>query len=81
MFISSFEIINVVIPDPKILFWIVASVADAAADPNGIKAPLAIGLSTLFIEGKPVSSNGLKSLPKNPPVCPILEKWIFDNLC
>ena len=29
--IFSFEIVNVDIPRPKILFWIAASVADAAA--------------------------------------------------
>ena len=37
-FISSLEIINVVVPDPNIFLWIVASVADATAvNPNGIK--------------------------------------------
>ena len=35
--ISSFEIINVVVPDPKVLFWIAASFAAAA----GIKTSLA----------------------------------------
>ena len=49
-FISSFEIINVVVPDPKIFFWIAASVAYAAdVNPNGIKTVLANGLSTFFI--------------------------------
>ena len=42
-FVSLLEIIYVVIPDPKVLFWIVASVADAAAvNPNGIKASIKI---------------------------------------
>ena len=37
-FISSFKIINVVIPDPNIFLWIAAPVAAAAAvNPNGIK--------------------------------------------
>ena len=37
-FISSLEVIYVVIPDPKIFFWIAASVVDAAAvNPNDIK--------------------------------------------
>ena len=38
-FISSLEIINVVVPDPNIFLWIDGSVADAAAgtvNPNGI---------------------------------------------
>ena len=32
---------------------------------------LANGLSTFFIKGNPVYSNGSKCLPKNPPDCPI----------
>ena len=37
LFNSSFEIINVVIPDPKYLLGIAAPVAEAAAvNPNGI---------------------------------------------
>ena len=40
--ISSFEIISVVIHDPKIFFWIAASVVDTVAvNPNSIKAILA----------------------------------------
>ena len=35
--------------------------------------------STFLIKGKAVFSNGPKSLPKNPPNCPILCKWVFDN--
>ena len=46
-FISSFAIINVVIPDPKVLFWIAGSVTDAAVvNPNGI-------FSTFSIKSKP----------------------------
>ena len=65
----------------KFFIWIVAFVADAAAvNPNGIKTLLVNGLSTNgFIKGKLVFINGLKSLPKNPPDCPILCKWVFDN--
>ena len=36
-------------------------------------------LSTFPIKGKPVFSNGPKSLPKNPPDCPILCSWVFDS--
>ena len=58
--------------DPKIFLWIAASVAAAAAavDSSGIKMLLANGLSTFFIKGNPVFSNGLKSLPKSLPGCP-----------
>ena len=49
-YISSFKIINVVVPDQNMLLWIVASIADVAAvKPNGIKTLLAKGLSTFFI--------------------------------
>ena len=42
--ISSFDIISVVVPEPRIFLCIPASAADAAAvDPNGIKTLLAIG--------------------------------------
>ena len=73
-FISSFEIINVVVhgpksegrPDPNIFLWIFASLGAAAAaaavNPNGIKKLLANGLSTFFIKGNPVFNNG-SSLP------------------
>ena len=78
--ISSLEIIKVINPDPNIFWWIAASVADAiAVYPNGIKTLLANGLSTFPIKGNPVFSNGPKSLPKNPPDCPILCNWVFDN--
>ena len=71
--ISSLEIINVFIPDANMLLWIVASAADAAAaNPNGIKILFDNGLSTFFIKGNPVFSNGPRSLSKNPPDCPIL---------
>ena len=79
-FISSLEIINVVLPDPNIFLWIAASVADVAAvNPNGIKTLLANGLSIFPIKGNPVFTNDIKSLPKNPLDCPILCNWVFDN--
>ena len=64
----------VAVLNPKISFSIVASVADAAAvvNLNGIKRRLANGLSTFFIKGKPVFSNGPKTLRENPTDCPIL---------
>ena len=50
----------------KILFWIAASVADAAAvNPNGIKSLVANGLRIFFIKDKPAFGNGHRILPKN----------------
>ena len=75
---SSFEAINVVyfakpegcISCTKIFFWVAESVPEAAAvNTNGNKTFFANGLSTFFIKGKPVFSNGLRSLPKSPPNC------------
>ena len=49
-FISSFEIINVVTPDPNRFLWKAASVSDAAAvNRNGIKTLLASGLITFSL--------------------------------
>ena len=67
-------------PDSWIFLWIAASAADAAgATHNGIKLLLANGVSTFFIKGKPVFCNSPKSLPKNPPDCPLLCYWVFEN--
>ena len=50
-FISSFEIIKVVFPDPCIFLCIPASAADAdAVNPNGINTLLANGLIIFFIK-------------------------------
>ena len=49
LFFYSFEIISVVMPDPKFFFWITSFVADAVAlNPNGIKALVANGFNTFF---------------------------------
>ena len=78
--ISWFEITSSVIFDPKILFWIAASVAVAAAvNPNGIKTLLANDLSTSSVKGKQAFSNSPKSLPGNPPDYTILCNWVFEN--
>ena len=66
-FISSFEIIRVVVPEPSI-FCIPASAADAAAvNPNGISTLFGNGLIAFFINGNPVFNNGPRSLPRNHP--------------
>ena len=41
---------------------------------------LAGGLSTFLIKGKPIFSNGPRSLPKHPPDLLILCNRVFDNL-
>ena len=72
-FISSFKTINYVIPDPNMFLLIAASLGDAVAvNPNGIKTLLANILSPFPIKGNPFFRNGPKSLPSNPPDCPIL---------
>ena len=83
-FISSLEVINVILSDPNIFLGTAASVADAAAlNLNVIKTPLANGWSTFPIKDNSVLvlkfSNGSKSIPKNPLDCRILCKKVFDN--
>ena len=70
--ISLLEIINAALLDPNIILWTAAS---AAA--NGIKTLLASGLNAFSIKGKPVFSNGPKSIPKNSSHCPILCNWFL----
>ena len=54
--------------DPNNFFLIAVSVADAAAlNGNGIETLLGNDLSTFFIKGNPVSSNGSRLLTKSPP--------------
>ena len=54
-------------PDPKIIFGIVTSVADIAAFHHyGIKTLLANGFSKFFVKHKPVFCNIPRNLPKNP---------------
>ena len=73
LLLSSFETFNVVIPDPSIFWWIASSLADAAAvNTNGIKTLLANDLRTFFIKN-------YQNQPTNPPGCPILYNWVFDN--
>ena len=79
--ISSFDIISIVLPDPKIFLCVQASAADAAAvNPNGIKTLLSNGLITFFINGSQVFSNGPRSLRRNPLDCIILDNRVFANL-
>ena len=68
-FISSLEIINVVLPHPNIFLWRDTSAANpdaAVVNPNGIKTLLSNRLSIFHVKSNPVFSNGPKSLPKIP---------------
>ena len=62
-------------PDPNIFLCILASAVDAAAV-NG----LVNGLTTFFINGNPVFSNGTGNLLSNPLDYIIFNNWVFDNL-
>ena len=63
--ISSIEIISSVMPDSKIVVWIAASGANAAAVyPNGTKTLLANEVSAFFINIKAVLVNGILKLKK-----------------
>ena len=73
-FISSFEIIKVVVPDPRIFLFIAASVANAAA----VSPSIPKVLITDFNNGNPDFNNGAKIL-KNPHFC-ILVNCAFDKL-
>ena len=76
-FISLFEIIKVVVPEPCIFFWIPASIAEAAAViPNGAKTFFAKGIAT-FINGP---ANLLNNNPKNPPDWIILEIRALESI-
>ena len=72
--ISSFEIVNIVIPDPKISLCIPVSAADdVAVNPKGIKILLANSLSKFFVKNKPVFCVDPTSLPINHPASTILD--------
>ena len=84
--ISLFEIINIVRfgkskghpPDPKMLFGITVSVAEAAAtNPIGIKTLLANGLNTFFNKGRLIFNNDLRNVPRNPPDGTIAYRCVF----
>ena len=73
-FTSSFEIIKVLVQDPRIFLFIAASVADAA----GVSPSTHRGLITDFNKGNPDFNNDAKNL-KNPPICKLVN-CAFDNL-
>ena len=79
-FISSFEIIKVVVPDSNIFLCIPVSAADAAAvNPKGIKTLLTNGLTAFFINGNPAFSNGPSNQSRNPPDWINLETWVVEK--
>ena len=68
--VSSFDIVSVVVPEPKIFLYIPASAVDAATvNPYGIKSILTNGSITFFSNGSPIFINGPRSLPRTPPDC------------
>ena len=74
--ISSLDVINVVVfvPESYALLCIPASAADTAElNHTGIETLLANGLISFFINGNPDFTNGLRSLPRSPPQCIILD--------
>ena len=72
--ISSFDMIRVVVPKPKIFLPIPAPAANAAAvNTNGSRALLDNSLIQFFNKGNPVFRNGPRSLPRNPFGCVILD--------
>ena len=73
-FISSFEIVKVIVPDPRIFLFIAASVDDAAA----VRPSIPNGLITDFNKGNPDFNNGAKN-HKNLPFY-ILVNCAFGNL-
>ena len=75
-FISSFEIIKVVFPEPYFFLWIPASIYEAGAViPDGAKTFFAKRTTTL-ING---TANLLNNEPKHPPEGIILEIWALEN--
>ena len=74
-FISSLEIVNVILPDLNIFLWIVGCVANVTTvNINGIKTLLANCLSTFLIKDKFLIMV-LKVYLKN---CTFLFNWSFD---
>ena len=57
-------------------FFLSIPASAAAVNPRGTKMLLANGLTTIFINGKPVFSNGPSNLSRNPPDC-IIEFLII----
>ena len=79
--ISSFDIISVIVPEPKTFLFIHVSAADAAAvNPDRIKTLLGNGLIIFFINDNPVFNNKARRLTRNPPDCIILDNRVFKNL-
>ena len=75
-FISSFEIINVIVPYPNIFLLIATSVAYAVLL---ILMVLKHSFIPFFMLGNPAFSNGHKSLPKNLLDCSILYHCVLDK--
>ena len=91
-FISSFEIIKVVVPESSIFFLLYIYIyiyIFVFQDQQqmlqqliimGLRPLLANGLITFFINGNTVFNNGPKSLPRYPPDWIILDNLSFIQL-
>ena len=75
-FISSFEMINAVVPEPRIFLWITGFAA-ASVNPNDTKTLLANDVSKFLINGKPGFSNDTWSRPRNSLDYILLEICFF----
>ena len=75
--ISLFNIVNVVIPEPRFFYEFAPDAT--AVNPNYIKTLLASDWNVFFINGKKSFIKGPRNLPRNSPDCIILDIWVFDN--
>ena len=66
-------------PNPRMFFWVAASVSNAAAViPNGNKTLLANGVSVSFINGKPAAIKSLRK-SRNPPSWLVIFLVVLSN--
>lgn len=67
-------IINVVVSEPDIFFWIPESTAKIATiNTNDISILLVGGVSTALVSGNPIFVNGPRSKLRNPSHCIVFE--------
>ena len=89
LFVSSFGIISIVlpeqkvpeVPDPKMFFWIPAFETDAAFSLDRISTLLtnSITICKALTNGNPAFINGPESLSRNPPYWIILDRYVLHN--
>lgn len=78
--ISLFDIISVIVPDPRTLLWIPASAVEAATvKPKVTITLLANSVGIFFINSNPNFINTPRGLPKKVSNGSILDRWDFGN--